>query len=388
MRRKIILLPVIIILSIVAGFIFTLKGCLQHHNNYGVVGTPAISRDGKTVTVVITENEATTYSENASYRKTTYKTSYWLKQYETATGNLVKKKKLINHADLNNRSVAIYGIYENKLWLHLSGLQAVDLATLEQVTNEEKITKANGLIDEVFPYEDRLINAYVAKGYIDFTSDKGEAYRLWLKSLIISNKENLKDEHEDDDEKNITRLLHDDDNYGARADTLNNTMYILAKDSTEAMNTNPYNSSTHEVTYRMKFFNISYSTRKLGMHDTYVYNKILTPGNTTYLNPVFAKDSYSNKVVHFSNPVGYLVIHQDLIGEKSKAIITRIDTANKKVWETASGVSTKISACVVSGKYCILTTNKDYMFSPFIGKDALCIINTETGNITNVKLSD
>jgi hypothetical protein len=83
-------------------------------------------------------------------------------------------------------------------------------------------------------------------------------------------------------------------------------------------------------------------------------------------------------------PAGYLIIHQDVVGSDSKAILTRIDTANKKIWRTATGISNKIAHCIVAGKYCLITSNASYMFSPHIGKDALCIIDLETGNITRV----
>jgi hypothetical protein len=39
-------------------------------------------------------------------------------------------------------------------------------------------------------------------------------------------------------------------------------------------------------------------------------------------------------------------------------------------------------------KYCIITTNKAYMLSPHIGKDALCIVDTETGNIIKPVISE
>lgn len=128
--------------------------------------------------------------------------------------------------------------------------------------------------------------------------------------------------------------------------------------------------------------------RKLGNHNSFDFYNFIQQGTTTYLNPAFAKDYYSGKAIHLSQPAGYLIIHQDILGSNSKAILTRVDTANKKIWETASGVSTKIAHCIVSGKYCIITANASYMFSPHIGKDALCIVDTETGNITMPPIKD
>lgn len=386
MPKKIILLPIFIIIAFAAGFIFMLKGCLQKHNNYGVVGMPAASADGNFVVVVVAENEATTYSENPTYRKTTYSTSYWLKQYETATGKLLKKKKLIGHAELNNRAVASYGAAGNNIWLHIDKLRAYDINTLEEATNEEKIAAANGMGKQVFPYEDRLMRPAVEKGYIDFTNDNGDEYRLLLDGLKIKGKASLPND-ESNEERNINRLLHNDD-YGTRSDTLNNKMYILAKDSSLAANTSPNNYSLHETAYRMKLFAAGYTVKKFGPNDSYAYGNIYRVGDSTYLNPCFAKDMYHDAVIHLSSPDGFLLIHQDVLGEKSKAVITRIDTNGKKVWESAIGASTKIENCILGGKYFIISTNKDYMFSPHAGKDALCIINIENGNTVKALLNE
>ena len=138
----------------------------------------------------------------------------------------------------------------------------------------------------------------------------------------------------------------------------------------------------------MKLFKADFTIKKLGSNNSFNYQNIMKQGSASYLNPCFVKDNYTNTVIHLQQPYGYLLIHQDVLGEKSKAIITRIDTANKKIWETFTNISTKIGSCTVKGNYCIITTNKAYMLSPFIGKDALCIINTANGNLTELLLKE
>ncbi|HMX36642.1 MAG TPA: hypothetical protein PKA94_05125, partial [Ferruginibacter sp.] len=178
LNRKIILLPLLIILGFIAGFVFLLRGCLQKHNNYGVTGVPVVSADGRLLVVVVAENEATTYSQNGGYRRTTYSTSYWLKQYDTETGKLLKKKKLVKASELNNRSVACYGAYEGYIWLHTDQLRAYEVGSLDEKYNEEKIAAAGKINPDIFPYEERLIRPAVENGYIDFFSNSGEEYRL------------------------------------------------------------------------------------------------------------------------------------------------------------------------------------------------------------------
>jgi|GEM_PF-2740829 len=364
-----------------------LPGCISKYNTAGIVDIPVISSDHKYIVAVVAESEALSHQENGGFIQTSYSTSYWLKQYEMATGKLLKKKKLISASEKTNATATCYGSYDNKIWLHVNGLQAYDIYTLEEVMNEEKLAAANSMNKNMFPFDDRLISASIENGYIDFTAENGNQYRIILKSLKIINKEEIIAGEEDADKK-IAHLFTRDDDYGVRCDTFSNKMFALAKDSTQASAYNPVYYDLNEVAYRMRFFSADYTIRKLGNHNSFDFYNFIQQGTTTYLSPAFAKDYHSGNAIHLSQPAGYLIIHQDILGSNSKAILTRIDTGNKKIWETASGISTKIAHCLVSGKYCIITANETYMFSPHIGKDALCIVDTETGNITRPAIKD
>lgn len=360
-----------------------LCSCLQRYNNYGVVGTPVTSADNKILVAVVTENAATTHSENPSYRKTTYKVTYWLKQYETATGKFLKKKKLFDADETNNRSVSCYGSYGNTIWLYANSIRAYDITTLDETANEEKLAAGNGVKKNIFPYDARLITAAVQNGYINFVSNNGDEYHLLLsEQKIIPGKLSSNTAAE-----NAAAFFYKDD-YGVRCDTLSNHFFAFAKDSMAAAQCRPGYSTLHETAYRMKLFKADFTIKKLGSNNSFNYQNIMKQGSASYLNPCFVKDNYTNTVIHLQQPYGYLIIHQDVLGEKSKAIITRIDTANKQVWETFTNISTKIGSCTVKGNYFIITTNKAYMLSPFIGKDALCIINTANGNLTELLLKE
>lgn len=362
-----------------------LPGCLRKFDNYGVVET-IVSNPGNTnVTVLVAENNAISYQKNGGYIKTTYTTTYWLKQYETSTGKLIQKKKVFTPSEANRTSIACYGRYGNKIWMHIDGLVAYDINSLEEVNNEKKIAAANKVSRTIFPLDDRLITPNLEKGYIDFIADNGEAYRLTLTNLKISNK--VEEDNTDAAEKKINRFLHDDD-YGVRCDTFNNKLFAFAKNETAAKESSPDHGDISETAYRMKLFKTDFSIRKLGIHNSFTIENIQQAVNETYLNPCFAADTYNRNIIHVSNPGGYLVIHQDVLGEKSKALITRIDANGKVIWEKNTGVSTKIAGCTLQGKYLFLSTNKDYMHSSFIGQDALCIINIENGNIILPALSD
>lgn len=361
------------------------SGCLRKFDNYGVVDTVISNPSHTTVTVVIAENNAMSYQKNGGFVKTTYSTTYWLKQFETSTGKLIQKKKVFTPSEANKTSISCYGRYGNNIWMHINGLIAFDINSLEEVTNEKAIAAANELSKTIFPIDDRLVTPNIEKGWIDFIADNGVAYRLALTNFKINKKQD--EEESEEAEKRISRLFHEDD-YGVRCDTLNNIMYSFAKNEVAAKASSPGNGDISETAYRMKLFKATYSIRKLGMHNSFSIDTVQQAMDATYLNPCFALDTYNGNVIHLTHPAGYMVIHQDVLGEKSKAIITRIDTSGKVVWEKPIGVSTKIDGCTLQGKYLLLSTNKDYMFSPFIGKDALCIINIETGEAITPSLSE
>ncbi len=353
-------------------------GCFPKSNTYGVDGIPVVSGDKKSIVAVVAESEGLSHQENGGFVKTIYNTSYWLKKYDIATGELLKKKELIASAEKTNSTASCYGVYDNKVWVYVNGIVAYDINSFEEVVNEEKMAAVNGVKRIIFPYGERLVNPSVENGYIDFTADNGEAFRLILKDLkIISKKDAV--QTGGIPERNISRLLKKDNDYGIRCDTFNNKMFALAKDNTKAGSYYLGDYSVDEVAYRMKFFKADYTMKRLGDHNSFDFINITQQGSDTYLNANFAKNFYSGRPIHLSQPAGYLIIHQDTLGSNSKSVVTRVDTSNKKIWETATGVSTKIAGCVLSGRYCIISTNTDYMLSPHVGKDALCIIDTETG---------
>lgn len=374
------------VLALCGNLLLLLGGCLGKHTSYGIINSPVVSRDNKYLIALVAESEGLSQQENGGFVKTTYHNSYWLKQFETATGKLVKKKKIIAASEANQLSITCYGSYENKIWLYVNGITAYDINSLEETTNEKKITAANGLKNNIFPYGDRLIYPAVENGYIDFIAGSGDQYRLSLADISITNKA-LLTTNDNGKKKDQTSSLHNDE-YGTRCDTLLDKVYMLAKDSSAAARISPANAEVNEVAYPMKLFAAHFNIKKLGSHNSFSYDVIQRLTDHTFLNPCFAKDTDKDRVIQLSNPGGLIIIHQDVPGERSKALVTRIDTNGKIVWESPTGISTKISACIYKNNYCFIVANKDYMFSPHIGKDALCIINTASGKITRPLLSD
>lgn len=388
MHKKAASIQKIVFTGLVLAFLFLMNGCLRKFDNYGVVDTMVSNPSNSSITVLVAENNAMSYQKNGGFVKTTYTTTYWLKQYETSTGKLIRKRKVFTPSEANRTSINCYGRYGNNIWLYIDGLAAYDINSLELVTDEKQIAAANAVSHTIFPVGDRLVKPSLEKGFIDFIADNGEAYQLALNNLKISKKEEEEEENDADAaETKINRLLNEDD-YGVRCDTFNNKLFAFAKNESAAKESSPDHGDIAETAYRMKLYKADYAIRKLGMHNSFSIDSIQQTAQETYLNPCFVMDTYKGSIIHLRNPEGYLVIHQDVLGETSKALVTRIDLEGKVIWEKPTGVSTKIANCTLQGKYLSIATNKDYMFSPFIGKDALCIINIENGSIILPALND
>ena len=121
LNRKIIPLPHIIP-GFIAGFVFLLRGCLQNTTITGNRRT-GCSADGRLLVVVVARKPNHHVFAEWGLSQNHYSTSYWLKQYDTETGKLLKKKNW-SRPPTTNRSVACYGAYEGYIWLHTDQLRA------------------------------------------------------------------------------------------------------------------------------------------------------------------------------------------------------------------------------------------------------------------------
>ena len=367
----------------IGSFLLLLHGCSTKQTSNAVIGIPAVSNNGKYTAVVVAESEGITHQENGGYRQTNYNNIFWLKLYETSTGKLLKTKKFFEAKEPVNFSMVCYGGFDDKIWLLGCNRNGKFKASLDEVVNQQKLSTANNFDINNFPDDQRFIDAMLDKGYINFMSFNREKYQLSLTDLKIMKRGAT----EKDTEQNINEVMRHDNEYGIRLDTCNNAIFALAKDSMQVMEYSPSNTSIMEVNYRMYLFTAAYTVKRLGNHDSFTFFDVKQQGHKSYINSCFLKNMSTGKVIRLEQPPGYLIMHQDTVGTNAKAILTRVDTHHNKIWETATAVSTKIGYCMVSNKYCILTTNTDYMFSPHIGNDALCIIDMETGEIIKPQLN-
>lgn len=379
--RLSLLSSILIVVALIA-CLFVLKGCLQRLDTFGIVGKPAINFDNQCMIALVAENNATTYSENGGYRKTDYHTVYWLKQYDLQTGKLKNKTRLGSTDNFYDKSVENFGIAGNQLWIYFNGFKVYDARSLEKRADEQSIINANNGND-VFPVERRLVRPNLKKGVIDFISYNGESYRLQMADLHISKKPFAND---DNDAKAIR--MFEDDRIGARCDTMNGKFYMFAKDIQSTEGLHPEHSDISEKAYRCKFFSSGYTAYKLGNHTSYNKISVSQIGERDYLNPLLLVDGNSNEAIKLKNPESYLVIHQDVLGKDAKAVASMLHTNGSVAWEKKMPFSTRISNCILAGNLVVLTSNKDYMYTPFIGNDELCSIHLQTGHIQRFSLNE
>lgn len=334
-HRSIVLVPVLLI-TIGIGIFYFLKGCQQTSTNFGIVGMPAVSLDGKLVVVLVAENDDVTSQVNGGYRKTEYTTTWWLKQYETRTGKFLKKIKLLKTGRLDNQTVTCKGVEGNKIWLDIDRVRAFDITSLEE-------------------------------------TDIKKAWASGKESAPIDSKINYK------------RLLHKED-YGTRCDTQYNRVYILARNKESAADTRPGFTDLEGSAYPMQFYSTKYSLEKMGLYNRFIYDSLQNLGETLYFDPCLAVDNYLDQVIRLSTPEGYIIVHQRKTGSESEAVFTRVDLQGKKLWETSSNLSTRISYCVYRAGMVAITTNKDGMHSPHLGSDALCILDSRSGALVKPSL--
>lgn len=368
--------------------LLTLNSCIQISYTYGVVGNPAISADGKYAVVLVAESKAVSKQENGGYWSTGYKSSYWLKLYETATGKFIKKKKIISSAEQSNMLPICYGGYGDRIWLHTNGLKAYDISSLDEIVNEEKLAMENSFSTVNFPDDQRSIYEMVADGYIRFTARDGNKYRLDLGILKIKNEKEFPLSATEKLNEQLHQQMSLRITYGVRCDTMNNKMWILAKDSATAIDTNP-NNTDNEYSYKLlSLFTADYTISATANHQFYRTSNFKKLKGTSYPNGIFLKDFSTNKVVRLQKNGAYIVLHNDSLGDNSKALLTAIDESNNASWQVNTGLNSRIGNCIVKGNYCVLAGNKEYLLSPHVGNDMICVINTETGKMQKLSIKE
>jgi hypothetical protein len=173
----------VVIVGLVLGFFFLLRGCLSKWDSYGVMGWPGITEDQKSMVFVKSYSKTTSYSNQGGFVRKSYSTTYYLEKVELATGKVTKKVKLMSQGKIKKGGLNCYGGYKDRLWIFANFLRAYDMNTLEQVVKVEDIENKNPQLKGKMPVESQYYDEHINLGYITITALDGDKYNIMLDDL-------------------------------------------------------------------------------------------------------------------------------------------------------------------------------------------------------------
>lgn len=168
------------IIAIIAGFIFLLRGCLSGYDERSAL-TPALyfEKDGKQVVFSIVEyGKATSYKSGPGGTFKSMSVNYFIQVNDVKTAELITNKKIKHSSDIKFRPVKILGAGNNMAWVFIGELLAYDPFTLEKIADREIIVTKNPQLKGKMPDEERYYEYDRISNSILITATDGLKYLL------------------------------------------------------------------------------------------------------------------------------------------------------------------------------------------------------------------
>jgi hypothetical protein len=188
MLKKGIFGGAIVIIAIIAGFIFLLRGCMSAYDERSAIA-PVLyfEKDGKAVVfTVIQYGEATSYKSGPGGTFKSLSTSYYIQANDAATAEVTASKKIKHSSDIKFRPVSVLGAGNNKAWVFIGELQAYDPFTLEKIADREIIEAKNPQLKGKMPDEKKYYEYDNFSNTILITATDGTKYVLSTTDLIAT----------------------------------------------------------------------------------------------------------------------------------------------------------------------------------------------------------
>lgn len=185
MLKKGLLGGAVVLIVIVAGFIFLLRGCLSGYDERSAI-VPALyfEKDGKSVVFTIVEyGKATSYSSGPKGTFKSMSVNYYIQANDGTTGQLISNKKINHNSDIKFRPVTVMGSGNNKAWVFINELLAYDPFTLEKLADKEMIETKNPELKGKMPEEERYYKYDHFSNTILITATDGMKYILSTRNL-------------------------------------------------------------------------------------------------------------------------------------------------------------------------------------------------------------
>jgi hypothetical protein len=175
----------LVIIAIIAGFIFLLRGCLSGYDERSAI-TPALyfEKDGKAVVFSIVEyGKATSYKSGPGGTFKSMSVNYFIQANDAATAELIANKKIKHSSDIKFRPVKVMGAGYNVAWVFIGELLAYDPFTLEKIADREIIETTNPQLKGKMPDEERYYEYDRNSNSILITATDGTKYLLSTANL-------------------------------------------------------------------------------------------------------------------------------------------------------------------------------------------------------------
>ena len=170
----------LVIVALVAGFIFLLRGCLSGYDERSAI-TPALyfEKDVKSVVCAIVEyGKATSYKSGPGGTFKSMSVNYFIQINDAATGEFISNKKIKHNSDIKFHPISVMGSGNYKAWVFIGELLAYDPFTLEKLADKEIIEAKNPQLKGKMPDEERYYEYDRVSNNILITATDGMKYLL------------------------------------------------------------------------------------------------------------------------------------------------------------------------------------------------------------------
>ena len=170
----------LVLITIIAGFIFLLRGCLSGYDERSAI-TPALyfEKDDKAVVFSIVEyGKATSYKSGPGGTFKSMSVNYFIQANDAKSAVLIANKKIKHHSDIKFHPVKVLGAGNNTAWVFIGELLAYDPFTLEKIADREIIETKNPQLKGKMPDEERYYEYNRNSNSILITATDGSKYLL------------------------------------------------------------------------------------------------------------------------------------------------------------------------------------------------------------------
>lgn len=180
MLRKGLFGGAIVLIGLIAGFIFLLRGCLSRYDERSAMA-PALyfEKDGRSVVFTIIQyGKATSYSSGPKGTYKSMSTNYFIQSNDAVTAELIRNKKILHHSDIKFYPIKVIGAGNGKAWVFINEILAFDPFTLEKIADKKIIENKNPQLKGKMPDEERYYSFDHFTNNILITATDGMKYTL------------------------------------------------------------------------------------------------------------------------------------------------------------------------------------------------------------------